>query len=110
MVRICAEAQIERMRSMKSLRVLSLALLLSSVCLSCANPGATTSREMTADSDGLALYVRVAGAPAAGNVLVAIHGGPGMTSDYMLSLEQLAGPEQFFAAMQAFLGRAATAQ
>jgi proline iminopeptidase len=39
------------------------------------------------------LHVRVASDPAAGNVLVAIHGGPGMTSDYMLSLEQLAGPD-----------------
>jgi pimeloyl-ACP methyl ester carboxylesterase len=48
---------------------------------------------MTADSNGLALHVRVAGDPTAGNVLIAIHGGPGMTSDYMLSLEQLAGPD-----------------
>jgi pimeloyl-ACP methyl ester carboxylesterase len=38
------------------------------------------------------LYVRVAGNPHAENVLVALHGGPGNASDYMLSLEQLASP------------------
>ena len=35
----------------------------------------------------------MAGDPASGNVLVALHGGPGMTSDYMLNLEGLAGPD-----------------
>lgn len=47
---------------------------------------------MTANDSGVALYVRVAGNLASGNVLIAIHGGLGMTSDYMLSLEELAGP------------------
>jgi proline iminopeptidase len=37
------------------------------------------------------LYARVAGNLQSGNVLIAIHGGPGMTSDYMLNLEKLAG-------------------
>lgn len=95
---------------MKPYRLPRLVLLLALVLAACSNRAVITPREMMADSDGLALFVRVAGDPAAGNVLVAIHGGPGMTSDYMLSLEQLAGPEQFFAAMQAFLGRAAAAR
>jgi pimeloyl-ACP methyl ester carboxylesterase len=38
------------------------------------------------------LYARVAGNLKSGNVLIAIHGGPGMTHDYMLNLEKLAGP------------------
>jgi proline iminopeptidase len=70
-----------------------LVLLLALVFTACSNPTVTTPREITADSNGLALHVRVAGDPTAGNVLIAIHGGPGMTSDYMLSLEQLAGPD-----------------
>lgn len=50
-------------------------------------------RELTADSNGVSLYVRVAGNPSSGNVVIAIHGGPGMTHDYMLNLESLAGPD-----------------
>jgi proline iminopeptidase len=47
-------------------------------------------REITAYNNDVRLSVRVAGDPASGNVLIAIHGGPGMTSDYMLNLEKLA--------------------
>jgi len=50
-------------------------------------------QELTVESDGITLYVRVAGDPASGNVLIAIHGGPGMTLDYMLNLETLVGPD-----------------
>jgi pimeloyl-ACP methyl ester carboxylesterase len=39
------------------------------------------------------LYARVAGNLQSGNVLIAIHGGPGNSSDYMVSLGQLAGDE-----------------
>jgi len=31
--------------------------------------------------------------PESGNTLIAIHGGPGLSSHYMLNLERLAGPE-----------------
>ena len=41
----------------------------------------------------LTLHVRIAGDPKAGDVLIALHGGPGNSSDYMLSLEQLASAE-----------------
>jgi proline iminopeptidase len=44
-------------------------------------------------SDNVSLYVRVAGPAKSGPVLITIHGGPGMSSRYMLSLEQLAGPD-----------------
>jgi proline iminopeptidase len=56
-------------------------------------PKPVTVQEVEARSPGATLHVRVAGDPGAGRVLVAIHGGPGMASDYMLSLEQLAGDD-----------------
>ena len=39
------------------------------------------------------LYARIAGNLKSGLVLIAIHGGPGMTHDYMLNLESLAGED-----------------
>ena len=39
------------------------------------------------------LFARVAGNVDSGNVLIASNGGPGLTSNYMRSLEALAGPE-----------------
>ena len=59
----------------------------------CSGPKATSLKELTVESDGIMQYVRVAGDPASGNLLIALHGGPGMTHDYMLSLDQLAGPD-----------------
>jgi pimeloyl-ACP methyl ester carboxylesterase len=56
-------------------------------------PKPATTQELEAQSSGATLHVRVAGDLAAERVLVAIHGGPGMSSDYMLSLEQLAGED-----------------
>jgi proline iminopeptidase len=78
------------MHNLRSLICLSLLLL---ALASCAHPTTISPRELTANSDGVELHVRVAGDPASGNVLVAIHGGPGMTHDYMLNLEKLAGPD-----------------
>jgi pimeloyl-ACP methyl ester carboxylesterase len=48
-------------------------------------------REISADD--VKLHVRMAGNPRSGNALIAVHGGPGMSSDYMISLERLAGPD-----------------
>jgi proline iminopeptidase len=39
------------------------------------------------------LFARIAGNLKSDDVLIAIHGGPGMTSDYMLNLEKLAVPD-----------------
>lgn len=59
-----------------------------------ASPSPTPGpQELTVESDGITLYVRLAGDPGTGNVLITLHGGPGMTLDYMLSLETLAGPD-----------------
>jgi pimeloyl-ACP methyl ester carboxylesterase len=63
--------------------------------LSCNKEGTSMgieTRELNVQGSGVTLYVRIAGNPQSGNVLIAIHGGPGMTHDYMLSLEKLAGP------------------
>ncbi len=49
--------------------------------------------EMEVPADDVTLHARVAGAPGSGRVLIAVHGGPGMSSDYMLSLEGLAGAD-----------------
>jgi pimeloyl-ACP methyl ester carboxylesterase len=50
-------------------------------------------QEWDVDAGDVTLYVRVAGDLESGNVLIALHGGPGMSSDYMANLEQLAGPD-----------------
>jgi proline iminopeptidase len=76
---------------MKILKLFSVIACINLVA--CANPTPTSPRELTTNNNGIELYVRVAGDPASGNVLIAIHGGPGMTHDYMLSLEKLAGPD-----------------
>jgi pimeloyl-ACP methyl ester carboxylesterase len=49
--------------------------------------------ELKVSADDVTLHVRIAGNPEAGNVLIGIHGGPGNSSDYMISLEQLASAE-----------------
>lgn len=48
-------------------------------------------RELQAPASEIALHVRVAGNSRSGNVLIAVHGGPGMSSGYMVGLEQIAG-------------------
>jgi proline iminopeptidase len=58
----------------------------------CAVP-AILVQERQVQADDVALHVRIAGDPQSGDVLVAIHGGPGNSSDYMLGLEQLASQE-----------------
>lgn len=72
-------------------------LMLVPICtgalaLSACGSSGPTVRELQAQADDVALHVRVAGDPQTDDVLVAIHGGPGMSSDYMVSLEQLTGP------------------
>ena len=84
-----------RYRILTSLVAISLMLLL----LSCTGKGTEASIEtefkerMVQTSDGT-LYARVAGNLGSGNVLIALHGGPGNSSDYMVSLGQLAGEKQ----------------
>ena len=65
-------------------------LLGLTACGEKAMPTKPPSRELRVPADDVTLYVRIAGDPKATNVLIAIHGGPGNSSDYMVSLEQLA--------------------
>jgi proline iminopeptidase len=76
---------------------LGLALLLAGCGQPAASPAATpaperasTVQEQTVLAGDVGLHVRIAGDADAGDVLIALHGGPGNASDYMLSLEQLA--------------------
>ena len=50
-------------------------------------------QELEAHAPDVTQYARVAGNHESGNTLIAIHGGPGLSSHYMLNLESLAGPE-----------------
>jgi pimeloyl-ACP methyl ester carboxylesterase len=49
--------------------------------------------ETEVDAHDVTLHVRTAGPADSAAVLIAIHGGPGMSSDYMTSLERLAGDQ-----------------
>jgi proline iminopeptidase len=50
-------------------------------------------KELKVKTPNVTLYARMAGNPAPGQVLIAINGGPGLSSHYMLNLDRLAGPE-----------------
>ena len=96
---------------MKATRAFMVVLFLLSVSVACSRPDMMSPRDFTADSSGVELHGRVAGDPTSGNVLIAIHGGPGMTSDYMLNLEQLAGSDMAVVTYdQRGVGRSASAQ
>ena len=53
----------------------------------------TLSRELKVQVDNATLYARIAGNLESGKVLIAVNGGPGQSSHYMISLEQLASKE-----------------
>ena len=50
-------------------------------------------KELSVKTPDVTLFVRAAGHLESGNVLIAVNGGPGLSSNYMLSLERLAGTE-----------------
>lgn len=52
-----------------------------------------TVQELQIPAGDVTLFARIAGDLDSGNVLIASNGGPGLTSNYMRSLEALAGPE-----------------
>lgn len=59
----------------------------------CAQRSTPAVMERQVPGDDVTLHVRIAGDEDVPAVLVALHGGPGNCSDYMLSLEQLAGSQ-----------------
>ena len=77
-------------RALYSLALLA-ALLGMAACGGQAAPTAASAQELRVPADGVTLHVRIAGNPEAGNVLLAVNMGPGFSSHYMASLEQLAG-------------------
>jgi pimeloyl-ACP methyl ester carboxylesterase len=69
------------------------ALLLASCGQLAAAPTTAHSQaqELKVQADDVTLYARIAGNPEAEDVLLAVTMGPGLSSHYMASLEQLAG-------------------
>ncbi|MFB0516322.1 MAG: alpha/beta fold hydrolase, partial [Candidatus Neomarinimicrobiota bacterium] len=72
---------------------IALAPLLVSSLTCTENDSPVPIREMGIAGNGVTLHMRIAGDPESGNVLIANHGGPGLCSHYMASLEQLAGED-----------------
>jgi pimeloyl-ACP methyl ester carboxylesterase len=56
-------------------------------------PPTPAIQELEIPAGDVTLFVRTVGNVASGQVLIASNGGPGLTSNYMRSLEALAGPE-----------------
>jgi pimeloyl-ACP methyl ester carboxylesterase len=73
------------------LAALALALLLNSCDQPAAAPTTARAQELKVQADDVTLYARIAGNPEAEDVLLAVTMGPGLSSHYMASLEQLAG-------------------
>jgi pimeloyl-ACP methyl ester carboxylesterase len=57
----------------------------------CGKPTEIPTREAKVHADDVTLHVRIAGDPETADVLLAVNMGPGFSSHYMASLEQLAG-------------------
>lgn len=53
----------------------------------------TTIREIFVPSQSANIFVRTAGNPEADNVLISLHGGPGLSHRYLRDLERLAGAD-----------------
>jgi proline iminopeptidase len=54
-------------------------------------PSAASAQELKVQANDVTLHVRIAGNPEADDVLLAVNMGPGLSSHYMVTLEQLAG-------------------
>jgi pimeloyl-ACP methyl ester carboxylesterase len=71
-----------------------LLFVLTSLVAGCQQSGAVPSaavRELQVQAVDVSLHVRLAGNADSGCVLIAINGGPGLTSNYMWDMERLAG-------------------
>jgi carboxyl-terminal processing protease len=76
----------------RTIRRVVLLFLLASVPAGCQKSGPAV-REFQVQASDVSLHVRIVGDPDSGCVLLAINGGPGLTSSYMLDMEGLAGPD-----------------
>ena len=77
-------------RRVVTLCALALALVGTAGCSEDSQVGV---QELRVPADDVTLYVRMAGDVDASGVLIALHGGPGNSSDYMRSLEALASEQ-----------------
>ena len=68
-------------------------LLACSLLVAGCHKGSAAMREFQVQAADVSLHVRMAGNPDSGCVVVAINGGPGLTSSYMLDMESLAGAD-----------------
>jgi proline iminopeptidase len=88
---------------MRTIRLILAVLVLTTVLADCQKSISAPSislrgryaapREFQVRATDVSLHARVAGDPGSGCVLIAINGGPGLTSNYMWDTERLAGPE-----------------
>ena len=77
-------------RDRKILETVSLVCMIAVVSLSaCRSPGEPEIAERAVQAGDVTLHVRIVGNTEADNLLIGIHGGPGNSSDYMASLEEL---------------------
>ena len=75
---------------------LFLGLFVVGVLVACGGTAVSTPlaiQELEVPAGDVILFVRIAGNVDAGNLLIASNGGPGLTSNYMNSLDALAGSE-----------------
>lgn len=61
------------------------------ILIGCQTGDEIKRRELDVQAEDVILHARVAGDDDSGCVMIAINGGPGLTSSYMWDLEQLAG-------------------
>jgi proline iminopeptidase len=81
-------------KDMNVLKTVSLGCMVVLVSLSaCGTPSEPEIAETYVQAGDVTLHVRIAGNTGAENVLIGIHGGPGNSSDYMASLEELQNEE-----------------
>ena len=73
--------------------VLKCALCICLVLVLACEASQRNVKELSVQTPDVTLFTRAAGHLESGNVLIAVNGGPGLSSHYMLSLERLAGTE-----------------
>jgi len=64
--------------------ILSALLVMLLVPTACGRTNEPYAQELMMEADDATLHVRIAGNPDAQNVLIAVHGGPGLSSSYMV--------------------------
>jgi proline iminopeptidase len=64
----------------------------AALCLLASSVAAAQERDLEIPSGDVTIHAHEVGDPRAPEVLIAIHGGPGLASDYMAPLARLAGP------------------